>query len=139
MFHRFRLTKQDDYFWVDFDHFWIEQYIWRQLRPYWKLAQAENRTTIGKFSLPKSVRHSLGLNGTWLSNILPKFLFWRDLSLTDRYPNWLWRPFSHSFSVLSELKMYFLHKTWSQFHKHFTAAFFTQISFAVSYFYGLAM
>jgi len=32
--HRFRLTKQDDYFWVDFDHFLIEQYFWRQLGLY---------------------------------------------------------------------------------------------------------
>ncbi len=29
--HVFRLTKQDYYFWVDFDHFKIEQYFWRQL------------------------------------------------------------------------------------------------------------
>jgi len=38
--HGFRLTKWDDYFWVDFDHFWIKQYFWRQLGQYWKLFQA---------------------------------------------------------------------------------------------------
>jgi len=27
--HGFRLTKRDDYFWVDFDHFWIEHYFLR--------------------------------------------------------------------------------------------------------------
>jgi len=32
--HGFRLTKRDDYFWVDFDHFWIERYFWRQLGQY---------------------------------------------------------------------------------------------------------
>ncbi len=26
--HGFRLTKQDDYFWVDFDHFWSEHHFW---------------------------------------------------------------------------------------------------------------
>jgi hypothetical protein len=25
--HRFGLTKRDDYFWVSFDHFWIERYF----------------------------------------------------------------------------------------------------------------
>ena len=38
--HRFWLTKRDDYFWVDFDHIRIEQYFWRQLGQYWKLAWA---------------------------------------------------------------------------------------------------
>jgi hypothetical protein len=50
-----------DYFWVNFDHFWIKQYIKRQLGQYWKLARAKNRTTIGKFSLPKSVKRSIAL------------------------------------------------------------------------------
>ncbi len=35
LYHRvclqFRLMNLDDYFWVDFDHFWIKQYFWRQL------------------------------------------------------------------------------------------------------------
>jgi len=31
VFHGFRLTKQDDYFWVKFDHFWIEHWFLRQL------------------------------------------------------------------------------------------------------------
>jgi len=55
----FRLTKRDIYFWVNFDHFWIEQYFWRQMGHYWRLARAGNRTTIGKFSLPKSVECSV--------------------------------------------------------------------------------
>jgi len=38
--HGFRLTKWDDYFWVDFDHFWIKQYFWRQLGQYWKSVRA---------------------------------------------------------------------------------------------------
>jgi len=38
--HKFRLAEQDDYFWFDFDHFWSEQYFWRQLGQYWKLARA---------------------------------------------------------------------------------------------------
>jgi len=25
--HELRLTKQEDYFWDNFDHFWIEQYF----------------------------------------------------------------------------------------------------------------
>ncbi len=29
--HGFRFTKRDDYFWVNFDHFWIEQYFWRNI------------------------------------------------------------------------------------------------------------
>jgi hypothetical protein len=32
--HGFRLTKRDDHFWIDFDHFKIEQYFWRQLGQY---------------------------------------------------------------------------------------------------------
>jgi hypothetical protein len=28
--NRFRLTKREDYFWVNFDHFWIVQCFWRQ-------------------------------------------------------------------------------------------------------------
>ncbi len=44
--HGFRLTKQDNYFWVDFDHFWIEQYFWSQLGQYWKLARDQNRREI---------------------------------------------------------------------------------------------
>ncbi len=29
--HRFRLTKQDDYFWLNFDQFWSESHIWGRL------------------------------------------------------------------------------------------------------------
>ncbi len=61
VWHRFRLTKQTDYFGVNFDHFWIEQYFWRPLGQYWKLAPALNRTTIEKFSLPKFVKRYVAL------------------------------------------------------------------------------
>ncbi len=30
--HGSRLTKQDDYFWVDFDHFWIERHFFEAAR-----------------------------------------------------------------------------------------------------------
>ena len=29
--HRFRLTNRNDYFGVNFDHFWIKQYFWGSL------------------------------------------------------------------------------------------------------------
>jgi len=38
--HGFRWMKQDDYFWVNFDHFCIKQYFWKQLEQFWKLARA---------------------------------------------------------------------------------------------------
>jgi len=53
----FSLVKRDVNFWVNFERFWIEQYFCRQLGQYWKLAWAQNWTTIGKFSLPKSTKH----------------------------------------------------------------------------------
>ncbi len=40
--HRVWLTNQDDYFGAHFDHFWVEQYVWRQLGQYWKLSRALN-------------------------------------------------------------------------------------------------
>ncbi len=40
MCHGIRLTKQDYYFGVNCDYFWIEHRFYRQLRQYWKLAQA---------------------------------------------------------------------------------------------------
>ncbi len=57
--HEFRLTKRDDYFRVDFYHFWIKHYFWRRLGQYWKLAWALNRTTIWNLSLPKSMKRSI--------------------------------------------------------------------------------
>ena len=71
--HRFRLMKQDDYFRVSFDHFWIKHHIIRQLGQYWKLAQAKNQTSICNFSLPKSVKRSVVLFAT---------VFIRDLDLS---------------------------------------------------------
>ena len=59
--HRFRLTKQADYFQVNFDHFWIEHPFIRQLGQYWKSARAYNQTTICNFSLPKTVQRSVEL------------------------------------------------------------------------------
>ena len=38
--HGFRLTKRDDYFRVNFDHFWINHHFIRQLGQYWKSAWA---------------------------------------------------------------------------------------------------
>ncbi len=66
--HGFRLTKRDDYFWVDFDHFWIKQYFWRQLGQYWNLTRALNWTTIGKFCLPKSAKRSVHLRCKYLGS-----------------------------------------------------------------------
>jgi len=34
--HRFRLTKLHDYFWVDFDHFWVEGHFWGSLEQLFK-------------------------------------------------------------------------------------------------------
>jgi len=65
----FRFTNRDYYFWVDFDHFWIEQFFWSQLGKNWKLAWAWNQSTIGKFSLPKSVKDSAWEFTTLLTKI----------------------------------------------------------------------
>ena len=54
--HGFRFTTQDDYFWVNFDHFWIQRHFIRQLGQYWKSAQAYEIRTATKLSLPKSVK-----------------------------------------------------------------------------------
>jgi len=69
--HGFRSTNRDDYFQVNFDHFWIKQYFWRQLGQYWILIWDQNRTTIRKFSLPKSVKRSVSI---CRSDIPDKFL-----------------------------------------------------------------
>jgi hypothetical protein len=57
--HGFKLTNRDNYFWVDFDRFYIEPRFLRLLGEYLKLARALNRTTIRKFSLPKPVKCSI--------------------------------------------------------------------------------
>ena len=54
MCHGFRLTKQDDYFWVNFDHFWSKYYFLRQLGQKWKSAEAYEFQILTKLSLPKS-------------------------------------------------------------------------------------
>jgi len=52
VFHRFRLTKQNDYFWVNFDHFWIEQYFWRQLGQYWNWPEPKTNSPSGNLACP---------------------------------------------------------------------------------------
>jgi len=72
--HQFGLTKRVAYF----DLFWTEHCFWRQLRQYWRLAWAVNRTTIGKFSLPKSVKRSVALkykNEIWLRKFFSEKIF----------------------------------------------------------------
>ena len=64
--HGFRFTTRNDYFRVNFDHFWIEQY--------WKSARAYELQTATKLSFPKFVkltvwhiklRFILAENGLW--------------------------------------------------------------------------
>ncbi len=57
--HGFRLAKRDDYFWVNFHLFKIENHFYRQLWQVCNSAWASNRSNICKFSLPKSVKHSV--------------------------------------------------------------------------------
>ena len=57
--HAFRLTKQDDYFWVNFDHFWSEHHFLRQLGQLWKSAWAYKLQILAKLSLPKSLKPSV--------------------------------------------------------------------------------
>jgi len=54
--HGFRFTTRDDYFWVNFDHFWIERHFMRQLGQYWKSARAYEIQPATKLSLSKSVK-----------------------------------------------------------------------------------
>ncbi len=53
-FHGFRSRLQ-----VNFDHFWSELPALKHIGKYWKLARASNRTTMNKFSMPKSVKHTV--------------------------------------------------------------------------------
>ncbi len=70
--HGFRLTKRNDYFFVDFDPF----YFWRQLGQYWKLALKllvfKNFLNFARISIDiEKVRFSLqNLNLTILGQIL---------------------------------------------------------------------
>ncbi len=52
--HGFRLRKQIDYFWVDFGHFWNEQYFWRA-GTVLKIGSSVKPNHSKKLSLPKSV------------------------------------------------------------------------------------
>ena len=52
MCHGFRLTKRDDYFWVNFDHFWIKQYFWRQLGLYWNMVEPTTTPPSGNLARP---------------------------------------------------------------------------------------
>ncbi len=53
---------QDDYFWVIFYYFCIKRHILRQLGQWQKLAQAWYWTTISKYSLPRSMKHTVGIH-----------------------------------------------------------------------------
>ena len=66
MCHGFRLKKQDDYFWVDFDHFSKEHHFFRQLGKYWKSAHAYEIWTATKLSLPKSVKLTVLVYSTFM-------------------------------------------------------------------------
>ncbi len=55
---KFRLTKRVDYFWVNFDHFWIKQYFWIS-GSVMKIDSSLKPNHLGKFSLPKSVKRSV--------------------------------------------------------------------------------
>ncbi len=72
-FHGFRSLLACRLFWVDFDHFGSEFNFLRQLGQWRKLAPAENRTAIIKFSFSKCVKHSVSF-GTesfcWTANLL---------------------------------------------------------------------
>jgi len=57
--HGLRVTKWNDYFRANFDHFWIKHCFLRKLRQKWKLIQALNQTTISKFCLPEYVKCSV--------------------------------------------------------------------------------
>jgi len=50
--HGFRLTKRNDYFWVDFDHFWIEHYFWRQLGIIDNLLEPKTKLPSGYLACP---------------------------------------------------------------------------------------
>jgi hypothetical protein len=58
--HGFILTNRDDYFWVDFDHFWIEKYFARQL---WgsieNWLEPKTETPSEKLAWPKSLKCSV--------------------------------------------------------------------------------
>jgi len=54
----FRLRKREDYFWVDFDHFFNRAVFLEAAGAVLKIGLSLNQTTIGKFSLPKSVKRS---------------------------------------------------------------------------------
>ena len=53
--HGFRLTWQDDYFWVTNDHFWNKRHFLRRLKQVRKSARAWNLTT-SKFNQDKFVQ-----------------------------------------------------------------------------------
>jgi len=59
VFQRFRLTLRDDYFWVNFDHFWCEFCFWGSWGSIKDRLEPKNQTTITKFSLSKSVKRSV--------------------------------------------------------------------------------
>ena len=62
----FRLVKWDDYFRVNFDHFWSGPPFLRQLGQYWKSARAYKIQITTKLSLPKSVKFTVTSYGRHL-------------------------------------------------------------------------
>ena len=74
MCHGFRLRERDDYFWVDFDHFWSEHHFARQLGQYWKSAGAYELQIVTKLSLPKSlIRHPYLSVILWIIDVWQSF------------------------------------------------------------------
>ena len=59
--HGFRFTTRDDYFRVDFDHFWSKQHFLRQQGQLWKTAWAYELLIVTKLSLPKSAKITVQL------------------------------------------------------------------------------
>ncbi len=59
LFHRFRLGYRDDYFEVNFDHFLVSVIVREASRAVAKSDSSLIRTTINKFSLLESVKHTV--------------------------------------------------------------------------------
>ena len=111
--HGFRLTKRDDYFQVNFDHFWSEHHFLRQLGQYWKSAWAYKIWTVTKLSLPKSVK--LTVYSQTIENTIISYKVLLRFSVLIYI----------SHEVLDAIK-----ESWCQFCQHFTSSFFVQKCFA---------
>jgi len=88
--HRFRLTNRDDYFRVDFDHFWIECRFLEAAGVVENIGlslKGLKQATIGKFSLSKSVKRS-----ALIKAVLRKMRKTRQMFF-DIYSGWAWRGY----------------------------------------------